>query len=420
MTPFTSSSSSSTASPLLLEIDESLTLIPGLPNDIAAQILSMVPYSHHSRVKPTSKSWYAFLSSKTLISLRYHLCHLSHLLCIFPQDPSIRSPYLFDPHNLAWRPLPLMPCNPHVYGLCNFTCISLGPNLYVLGGSLFDTRSFPMDRPSPSSFTFRFNFVNSSWDQLSPMLSARGSFASAAIPNLGQIIVAGGGSRHTLFGAAGSRMSSVEKYDIGRDEWVAMDGLPSYRAGCVGFLVGSGEEREFWVMGGYGESRTISGVFPVDEYYKDAVVMDVKKNGGGKWREVGNMWREGERARLGKIVVVEDCDMDRPGVFMLDDNDIFRYDMISNSWQKESRVPRKAPCNSSSGFAVLDGELLVMTIMKGGDSTETRRSRPQKRTGTLLIQIYHPRKQTWRSLVTKPPFNCDLDFNTAVMCTIRL
>ncbi|XP_065861008.1 F-box/kelch-repeat protein OR23 isoform X2 [Euphorbia lathyris] len=335
-------------------------------------------------------------------------------------DPSISSPYLFDPHNLAWRPLPPMPCNPHVYGLCNFTSISLGLNLYVLGGSLFDTRSFPIDRPSPSSSAFRFSFVDFSWDQLSPMLSPRGSFACAAIPHLGQIIVAGGGSRHTLFGAAGSRMSSVERYDIVRDEWVEMDGLPRYRAGSVGFLVGDGEEREFWVMGGYGESRIISGVFPVDEYYRDAVVMDVKKNGTGNWRAVGDMWLEGERARLGKIVVVEDYDCHRPGIFMLDNNDIFRYNMVSNSWGKESSVPKKAPSNSSCGFVVLDGELHVMTLVKGGDSTESRRSRQQKRAGTLVIQIYHPRKKTWRSVVTKPPLNMPLDFNTAVMCTIML
>ncbi|KAI9124522.1 hypothetical protein K1719_004444 [Acacia pycnantha] len=78
-----------------------------------------------------------------------------------------------------------------------------------------------------------------------------------------------------MFAAAGSRTSSVARYDIGKDEWVAMEGLPSFRAGCVGFLVGNGLEdrREFWVMGGYGASRTISGIFPVDEYCKNAVVM---------------------------------------------------------------------------------------------------------------------------------------------------
>ncbi|KAJ8749452.1 hypothetical protein K2173_025647 [Erythroxylum novogranatense] len=398
-------------------MDETLLLIPGLPNDVGAQVLSMVPYSHQTRLKATCKSWYVFLSSKTLISLRCRL-RRSHLLCVFPQDPSVSSPYLFDPESLAWRSLPHMPCNPHVYGLCNFTAIALGAHLYVLGGSLFDTRSFPMDRPSPSSSAFRFDFARFGWEQLSPMLSPRGSFACAAIPRLGQIVVAGGGSRHTLFGAAGSRMSSAERYDVERDEWVAVDGLPRYRAGCVGFMV---EEREFWVMGGYGESRTISGVFPVDEYYKDAVVMDVKKNGCGKWREVGDMWEDGERARLGKIATIEeDFDRGRPAVFMLDNNDIFRYDMAANSWDRESSVPRKAPFHSSFGFVALDGELHVMSLLKAVDHIETRRSRQLKRAGTLFIQIYNPRQKSWRSLITKPPFHCPLDFNTAVMCTIQL
>ncbi|KAB2636687.1 F-box/kelch-repeat protein OR23 [Pyrus ussuriensis x Pyrus communis] len=414
----------SSSSSLLIPIDESLTLIPGLPNDVAELILSFIPFSHQSRLRPICKSWRLFLSSKTLIALRqtHHRSNLSHLLCIFPQDPSVAAPYLFDPRTLAWCPLPPMPCNPHVYGLCNFTSLSIGPHLYVIGGSLFDTRSFPIDRPSPSSAVFRFDFSTSSWDFLAPMLTPRGSFACAAVPNSGEILVAGGGSRHTLFSAAGSRMSSVERYDIGRNEWVAMDGLPGFRAGCAGFFVGDGEEREFWVMGGYGESRTISGVFPVDEHYRDAVVMELKNgNDGCRWREVGDMWEAGERMRLGKTVVVEDGDdRGRPAVFMLDRNVIFRYDMASNRWCKESRLPRQVPCNSEFGFVVLDGELHVITLLKAVEPAEIRRSRLRQRAGTLYIQIYHPKKKAWRSLITKSPFHYGLDFNTAVMSTIRL
>ncbi|KAG6426925.1 hypothetical protein SASPL_111164 [Salvia splendens] len=234
---------------------QTLTLIPGLPNDVGALILAFVPYCHHARLKVTCKSWRRFFSSKALISLRQNYVVAPKLLCIFPQDPSISPPYLFDPKNMWWCPLPLMPCNPHVYGLTNFISVAVGPHLYVLGGSLFDTRSFPLDRPSPSSSVYRFDFAALSWESVSPMITPRGSFACAAVPERGKILVAGGGSRHTMFGAAGSRMSSVEMYDIGNDEWVALDGLPRFRAGCVGFYIG----REFWVMGGYGESRTGKG-----------------------------------------------------------------------------------------------------------------------------------------------------------------
>ncbi|XP_062080588.1 F-box/kelch-repeat protein OR23 [Humulus lupulus] len=416
-------SPSSPSSPINETQSLTLTLIPGLPNDVGALILSFISYSYHGRLKCICRSWRLFLSSKALISLRHTHRSLSHLLCIFPQDPSVASPYLFDPQNLAWCPLPPMPCNPHVYGLCNFTSVAIGPYLYVLGGSVFDTRSFPLDRPSPSSAAFRFDFYTWSWERISSMLSPRGSFACVALPNLGQILVAGGGSRHKLFAAAGSRISSVEMYDIKRDEWVSLDGLPSFRAGCVGFFVKDGEESEFWVMGGYGESRTISGVFPVDEYYRDAVVMEMKnENGGGKWREVGDIWDIGERIRLGKIVVVENEDHRRPGVYMLDGIDILRYDMASNRWQEESRVPREARCNLSSlGFVVLDGELLVITLRKAVESADSRRSlRQHKKTRSLYIQIYNPKKKTWRSLTTKSPFLNNLDFSNAVMCSIRM
>ncbi|XP_073292275.1 F-box/kelch-repeat protein OR23 [Primulina huaijiensis] len=391
-----------------------ITLIPGLPNDLGALILAFVPYAHHARLKSTCKSWRRFFSSKTLISLRQNYVVAPQLLCIFPQDPSIFSPYLFDPKNLSWCPLPPMPCNPHVYGLSNFISVSVGPHFYVLGGSLFDTRSFPLDRPSPSSSAFRFDFSTYSWELLSPMITPRGSFACAAVPELGKIVVAGGGSRHTMFGAAGSRMSSVEMYDIGKDEWVALDGLPRFRAGCVGFFLG----KEFWVMGGYGESRTVSGVFPVDEYYRDAVVMELKN--GSKWKELGDMWEEGERRRLGKIVVVEGRGQDGLGIFMLDRSEIFRYNMICNRWTMETAIPKRASDDSSVGFIALDGELHLLTLLNINDSTtESRRSRQHKRSAALLIQIYHPVTRTWRSLVAKPPFP-PLDFKTAVMCTIRL
>ncbi|GMH27973.1 hypothetical protein Nepgr_029816 [Nepenthes gracilis] len=401
---------------------ETLTLIPSLPNDLAALILSYIPFSHHARLKSTCKSWRIFLSSKTVFSLRaanFPPSRLSHLIAIFPEDPSITCPYLFDPEYLAWHALPRMPVNPHVYALCNFASLSLGWHLYVLGGSLFDTRSFPMDRPSPSSVAFRFDLSSFAWNQISPMLMPRGSFACTAISDSNQILVAGGGSRHTMFRAAGSRISSVERYDIEKDEWVELDGMPCFRAGCAGFVVGSEEEREFWVMGGYGESRTMLGVFPVDEYYRDAVVMKLKD--GGRWKEVGDMWEDGERMRLGKIVVLdEEDDHGVPGIFMLDGNDIFRYIMASNRWLKESCVPRKAPHDSSFGFVALNGELLVMTLLQGVDTSQIRRSRNRKGNTLLYLQIYHPGKKTWRSLVAMPPSNCTLDFTTAVMCTITV
>ncbi|KAK7245387.1 hypothetical protein RIF29_40227 [Crotalaria pallida] len=398
--------------------EESLTpLIPGLPNDIASTILSMVPFSHHSRIKPTSKSWAHLLSSKHFLS---SLRRRNHLLCIFPQDPSISNPFLFDPFHLAWTPLPPTPCNPSVYGLCNFSAVHVGPDIYVIGGSLFDTRSFPINRPESTDSVFRFSLTDFAWEPVAPMLSPRGSFACAVVDARG-IIVAGGGSRHTMFAAAGTRIRSAERYDVKNDKWEAVEALPGFRAGCVGFMVGgeNEKEKEFWVMGGYGASRTISGVFPVDEYYRDAVVMNLKGGDGEVWREAGDMWGDGERERIGKIVVAEDEGHGWPGVFMLDGNIIFRYDMPSNRWLYESRVPRKAPYSSPFGFVAVDKELYVLAHYCV-DLIETRRPRQHKRAGTMYIQIYNPKKKTWRSLVTKSPFDYPMDVGSAVLSSICL
>nr|XP_004493761.1 F-box/kelch-repeat protein OR23 isoform X2 [Cicer arietinum] len=302
--------------PSTTDDSSSVLLIPGLPNEVSRTILSKIPYAHHARLKSTSKSWKSALSSKSFLNALLTHNH-NNLICIFPQHPSIATPYLFDVNAVAWCPLPPMPCNPHVYGLCNFAAVPFGPHVYIIGGSLFDTRSFPINRPSSSSSMFRFNIRDFSWENRASMISPRGSFAYAAISSSGEIVVAGGGSRHTVFGAAGSRIRLVEKYDVVEDRWEEMEALPCFRAGCVGFVERG--EKEFWVVGGYSASRTVSRVFPVDEYCRDAVVMGLED---GVWREVGDMWGDGENVRAGKIVVGDDGGS--PLVFMLDMNEILR------------------------------------------------------------------------------------------------
>ena len=93
--------------------------------------------------------------------------------------------------------------------------------------------------------------------------------------------------------------------------------------------------------------------------------------------------------------------------------------MASNRWIYESSVPRKAPQDPSFGFVVIDRELYVIAHSSTVDRTD-RRSRHHKRAGTLYIQVYHPKKKTWRSIATKLPFNCRIDINRAILCSICL
>ena len=53
-------------------------------------------------------------------------------------------------------------------------------------------------------------------------------------------------------------------------------------------------------------------------------MMRFKNGENGTWRELGHMWEEGERRRLGRIIVIEDINGGSPNVFVLDKSDIFR------------------------------------------------------------------------------------------------
>ncbi|XP_011622772.1 F-box/kelch-repeat protein OR23 isoform X2 [Amborella trichopoda] len=390
------------------EEEKQTLIIPGLPNDVARLCLACLPFSHHARLKCVSRSWRSALSSRSLFDIRSQWGKGEDLLCVFPEDPSLSPGGLFDPRRCVWSPIHPMPCDPSRYGLSNFGCVALGPTVYVLGGSLFDARTFPMDRPTPSSAVFCYDLVRLSWAPRSPMLTPRGSFACGACGG-STIVVAGGGSRHAQFGVGGSRVSAVERYDSRSDVWEAEKGLPEVRAGCTGFVLGD----DFWVMGGYGLYRTVSGVFPVDDYYRDGAVLGLES---GQWREILPMWEEGERSRLGQVVVLRKGGDDGASaswaIFMLDGCFIFRFDAVSNKWLKESTLPKKVPSNLSCGFAALNGQLHVMMP----STSHHQKSYTMK----LIIQVYNPRKRSWRFLHTKPPFQNPLDFKCAAMCTIHL
>jgi hypothetical protein len=158
----------------------------------------------------------------------------------------------------------------------------------------------------------------------------RGSFACAPAP-AGGIIVAGGGSRHPTLPSYGSRINNTEWYDAATNTWHIVTPMLRERAGCVGFVArgggdGDGREDELWVMGGYDGYTTVGGVVPNDLYCRDAVALGLWS---GRWREIGDMWVEGERIRLGPMATISADDGRVTQVFMLDGHNIFRSANLS-------------------------------------------------------------------------------------------
>lgn len=387
-----------------LPASDSHSVIPGLPNDLACLCLAFVPLCHHGRLKAVSKAWHSVFASKFLLNVRSKWNKTEEFLCIFRDDPSLTSGEFFDPRSQSWALLPPMPCDPSTYGLSNFECAAAGSELLIIGGSLFDARSFPMDRPLASSAVFKYDPCRCRWERLSSMRVPRGSFACGVSEDF--IIVAGGGSRHAQFPAGGNRVSSVEKYEMKDDRWLFVEGLRNIRAGCVGFLF----QGEFWVIGGYGRTRTISGVLPADDFYRDGEILDLKT---GRWRYLQPMWEEGERRRLGKVAVLDGGDSSEMGIFMLDGSAIFRYNISANRWFHESELPRKVHPKLSSKLIALDRELYVLS----GEHMDVRQL---KKESGLFFQVYHPKKRTWRFVVTKRRLNQSSSIPWAAMCTIRL
>ncbi|NP_001149151.2 kelch motif family protein [Zea mays] len=399
------------------------SLIPGLPDDVAAVILCLLTFPDQSRLRATSRAWCLLLSAATLLPLRRSLrLPRRHLLCLFPTDPSLASPILLDPAApTTWWPLPPLPCSPQLYGLANFTALAVGRHLYVLGGSCFDARSYPLGQPSASAAVYRLDLANSRhcWERLPDMQLPRGSFACAHAPSAGGLLVAGGGSRHPMFPSNGSRTGSTEWYDATTHSWHLGASMPRDRAGCVGFLArgaGDGGEDEFWVMGGYDGYTTLGGVVPNDVYCRDAVALGLWS---GKWRVIGDMWEEGERRRLGPIAALSADDGRITEVFMLDGNDVFRYDFASNRWLKEATTRRKIPNTESCGFVPMNGELYVLRSAK----VRVESSGPWRQLKKKLameFQVYNPGAKKWRVLTTYPPVDAPIDFRTAALCTVEL
>ena len=186
-------------------------------------------------------------------------------------------------------------------------------------------------------------------------------------------------------------------------------GFVAHGAGGVG-------EDEFWVMGGYDRYTTVGGVVPNDLYCRDAMALGLWS---GKWREIGDMWVEGERRRLGPVAAISAEDGKVTDVFMLDGDDIFRYDFASNGWSKEATLRRKIPETDLCGFVSLNGELHVLKSAKLPAETLHPRRQLKKRLA-LEFHVYNPLARKWRVFTTYPPVSVPIDFRTAALCTVEL
>ncbi|KAJ3702664.1 hypothetical protein LUZ61_006369 [Rhynchospora tenuis] len=115
----------------------STPLIPDLPDEISLQIIARVPRSHHRTLCHVSRSWRSLLLGRLLFTLRSSLhcteptlCLNIHTPLIETQTDSSRWMVLNRGHSHS-QPLPSPPL-----ATVHSGCTTVGPFLFVLGGSL--------------------------------------------------------------------------------------------------------------------------------------------------------------------------------------------------------------------------------------------------------------------------------------------
>ncbi|KAJ8425393.1 hypothetical protein Cgig2_015676 [Carnegiea gigantea] len=273
--------------------NDPISLIPGLPFDMAIECLLRVPITSHPTLRLVSHGFHSAISDPSFFHHRRRLGFAEKLLFLLQPPPQQPLPIEKDTPGL-----PLYKLNIYNFTRSEWQRVALPiptfaqcaavpaeGKVVVLGG--WDPLTF-----EPVSKVLVFDLLNGTWKEGSPMPEKRSFFACAAVGPT-TIYVAGGhdGRKNALKSAAA--------YDVVLDEWRVLPEMTEERDECHGL---SFDGSKFWVVSGYGtenqgrfrldcevfapetESWTrIDGVWP----NPSAAPRTAAAGGGGRWLMVG-------------------------------------------------------------------------------------------------------------------------------------
>ncbi|KAM0942817.1 putative kelch-type beta propeller [Dioscorea sansibarensis] len=305
-------------------------LIPGLPNDIAEQCLTHLPFPSDD-ARFVCSSWYHALPAA---SLRRSLSSsaLPYLFVFSFHRPSLRLHWLaLHPQSpFSWLPIPPMPLpsssSPPIPSSFAIASLPRSGLLFVLGGMLSGSLS-------PLSTLLLYRASTNSWLLSSPMPSPRAFFSAAAIA--GCIVVAGGDSRDSD--------TSVDRYDPNTNHWSSAapmpQTLPLYDSAVIG--------HRFFVTGGW--------TWPFDDLPRGSFY-DADKD---TWEEMQRGMREGwtgvSAVVSGRLLVVSECGEAR----------VKAYDVEADTWRKVDGG--SVPAAVGRPYAVCGGEGKIHVVGSGLD-----------------------------------------------------
>src|SRR3989475_7723588 len=143
------------------------------------------------------------------------------------------------------------------------TATAVGTKIYAIGGARNPSYSTPELRPTVPVENLATNEVfdtaTGKWSPLRPMLTARNHHGAALID--GRIYVVGGRVGSTFIIGLSTNVSTNEVYDVAKDTWSSVLGVPTARSG-VG-VAGLGSRTH--VLGGGASPNDPGGAFPTPQ-----------------------------------------------------------------------------------------------------------------------------------------------------------
>jgi N-acetylneuraminic acid mutarotase len=145
------------------------------------------------------------------------------------------------------------------------TATAVGSKLYAIGGAKNPTYSTEELRPTAPvenvATTEVFDTATNTWAAASPMLTARNHHGASLID--GKIYVVGGRIGSTFIIGLSNNVSTTEVYDVEKNTWAAVPGMPTPRSG-VGTAVVNGRMH---VLGGEAYLNDLVGTYRTHEAY---------------------------------------------------------------------------------------------------------------------------------------------------------
>lgn len=231
--------------------EEQATIIPGLPEEIALQILARVSRGNHSLLRCVCKSWHQVLSHSEVFDLRKELGVTEEWLYVLMKDTEERLAWhVLDPLEGKWRKLPAMP-----------EIIHVEPEVAE--------NSWGWRIPLGASRTIRITGLFRGWFRRKGFLDRTPFCGCSAGAINGNLYVLGGFSR-------ASAMRAVWRYDSRTNQWTESAAMESARAYCKTGVVNN----KLYAVGGVDRGR--GGLTPL----QSAEVYDPKQN---SWSPVAPM-----------------------------------------------------------------------------------------------------------------------------------